>query len=99
MISKRHSKANNPALDPLYNPQQLMSYIMYLDSNNLYGWATSQFLPHGEFEWVPREEFEKIIWQGIGEWDRTAYIVDCDLEYPGELHELHNDNPLAPERG
>ena len=98
MISKRHAKANNPPLGPLYDPEQPNSYIIYLDANNLYGWAMSQFLPQGKFEWVPQEEFDKIKWQGIGDWDRIGYIVECDLEYPAELHEMHNDYPMAPER-
>ena len=28
----------------------------------------------------------------------TGYFLDVDLEYPAELHELHNDYPLAPEK-
>ena len=27
-----------------------------------------------------------------------AYILEVDLEYPDELHELHNHYPLAPEK-
>ena len=27
-----------------------------------------------------------------------GYILKVDLEYPDELHELHNDYPLAPEK-
>ena len=27
-------------------------YITYLDANNLYGWAMSQYLPYSEFKWL-----------------------------------------------
>ena len=28
----------------------------------------------------------------------VRYILEVDLKYPGELHYLHNDYPLAPEK-
>ena len=27
-----------------------------------------------------------------------GFFLEVDLEYPDELHELHNDFPLAPEK-
>ena len=33
---------------------------MYLDANNLYGWAMSQYLPTGGFKWMTEEEIEKM---------------------------------------
>ena len=27
-----------------------------------------------------------------------GYLLEVDLKYPDELHELHNDYPLAPEK-
>ena len=41
MVSKRHAKANNHLVDG-YNPENPISYILYLDANNLYAWAMSQ---------------------------------------------------------
>ena len=33
----------------LYDPTKPTSYIMYVDANNLYGWAMSQPLPDDEY--------------------------------------------------
>ena len=33
----------------------------------------------------------------ISENSSTGYFPEVDPEYPDELHELHNDHPLAPE--
>ena len=32
-----------------YNPEDDTTYIIYLDANNLYGWAMIQPLPYGGF--------------------------------------------------
>ena len=67
---------------------------MYLDANNLYGWAMSQKLPTGNFEWVDKNI-------NLSDYDvdsSKAIILEVDLEYPKELHDLHNDYPVAPEK-
>ena len=91
---QRYCKANTTLRD--YDPQKEKSYILYLDANNLYGWAMSQPLPVGNFRWtrvMPTEE-QIMTWQVKR---RTGYILEVDLEYPQELHEKHNSYPLAPE--
>ena len=50
-ISHRHGKANNNYMRD-FNPEEENSYLMYLDANNLYGWAMSQSLPFGDFKWL-----------------------------------------------
>ena len=42
-ISNRYSKANNKYLKS-YDPKQESKHIIYLDANNLYGYAMSKFI-------------------------------------------------------
>ena len=93
MVSHRHVQANNPQMEN-YDPNQPNSYLMYLDSNNLYGWAMSQPMPTRGFEWVNYTDqiLETPVNSGHG------YILEVDLEYPAALHREHNDYPLAPEK-
>ena len=51
MVSHRHAAANNPFMDD-YDALRPLSYLLYLDCNNLYGAAMSEALPTGGFEWV-----------------------------------------------
>ena len=46
-IVKRFSKANNKYIKS-YDNSKPRKYITYLDANNLYGWAMSQYLPHSK---------------------------------------------------
>ena len=34
----------------------------------------------------------------ISECNSIGYIFEVDFKYPDELHKLHNDYPLAPEK-
>ena len=64
--------------------------------NNLYGWAMSEYLPHEGFKWLKNvDEFDVMT---ISEKSLVGYSLEVDLKYPDELHELHNDYPLAPEK-
>ena len=70
------------------------SYINYLDANNLSVFCMIQKLPYRNLKWDDKIREENIINYDNG---RTGYILEVDLEYPKELHDLHNDYPLAPE--
>ena len=56
----------------------------------------SEFLPYIEFKWL--KNVDKLDVMSINEKSGVGYILEVDLEYPKELHELHNDYPLAPEK-
>ena len=94
-IAKRYAKANNKYTKN-YDPKKLSTFITYLDMNNLYGWAMSEYLPYGGFEWLKNVGGFDV--NSINEKHEIGYFLKVDLEYPNELHELHNDYPLAPEK-
>ncbi|XP_072017519.1 uncharacterized protein [Amphiura filiformis] len=48
-ISTRYAKANNKYMGDDYDPSEPTKHIVYIDANNLYGWAMSQPLPVGDF--------------------------------------------------
>ncbi len=97
MICKWFASANNVYLMK-YDPKQENSFIVYLDVNNLYGYALSDYLPQKKFKWVDRSVYEKIDWIELNDASKIGYFIKCDLEYPDILHEFHNDFPLAAQK-
>ena len=94
-IAKRYAKANNKYMKD-YDPKKPSIFISYLDMNNLYGWAMSEYLPYEGFEWLKNvDEFNVM---SISEKSVIEYFLEVDLQDPDELHELQNDYPLAPEK-
>ena len=94
-IAIRYSKANNKYLND-YDPKKPSTFISYLDMNNLYGWAMSEYHLYRGFKWLKNiDKFDKI---SINDKSSIGYFLEVDLEYPDELHKLHNDFPLAPEK-
>ena len=93
-IAHRHSKANNKYMET-YDEDDEDKYLMYLDANNLYGWAMSQPLPNGEFKW--EEDLDSINIEHYQEDSPRGMVLEVDMEYPKRLHNLHNGYPLAPE--
>ena len=51
-----------------------------------------------DFKWLNQKEIDKFDVNSISENSAIGYILEVDLEYLDELHELHNDYPLAPEK-
>ena len=94
-IAKRYAKGNNKYMND-YDSNKLSTFITYLDKNNLYGWEISEYLPYGEFEWL--KSVDELDVMSINKKSDVGYILEVDLKYPNELHELHNDYPLAPEK-
>ena len=58
-IANRYGKANNKQMKN-YDEKAPSKYITYLDANNLYGCARSQYLPTAGFRWLTEKELNKI---------------------------------------
>lgn len=95
--SKRHACANNKYMKSDYNPNVESSFLMYYDSNNLYGLAMSQAMPINSFKWLSKQKVKKFDVSKVPNDSPVGYICEIDIEYPSNLHDHHNDLPLLPE--
>ena len=77
-----------------YNSSRPTKYLQYLDANNLYGWAMSQPLPTGEFRWIKCSGNPNRLVEKMASKKDLGYLLEVDVSYPKELHDLHNDLPF-----
>ena len=77
---------------------------MYLDANNLYGWAMSQELCVNGFKWVEKlSKFNEMFIKNYNENSDIGYFLKVDINYSEKLFNrivfnLHKDLPFLPER-
>ena len=98
---QRYAKANNKYRKS-YNKDEESSYIQYLDTYNLYGWAMFKKLPTNGFKWIDTTETsnkkgEEFI-KNYNENDNKGCILEVHVKYPKRLHELLSDLPFFSER-
>lgn len=94
----------------MYDPSKPSSFIIYIDANNLYGWAMSQMLPNGarELEWLNEDELRHLYrdFTAVGsekykqyrstEGGFTEYFfLEVDLDYPDRLPGQLADDPFS----
>ena len=104
MITHRYAKVNHPNLEDIghYEKDKELCNLLYLDANNLYGWAMMQCLPIGGFKWMTAREImtlmtlEKI--RSIPEDSKRGYILEVDMYLPKDCHDKMSDYPVAPEK-
>jgi hypothetical protein len=89
MIPGRYSKIEGPD-----------ESLVYVDANNLYGWAMSQAMPIGDYKWVSAWECTFFAIEGnilrIPDDNDIGYFFEVDLHIPSEHHDKFRDYPLAP---
>ena len=92
----RYATASNKYI-PNYNPQQPSSFLMYLDANNLYGWAMCKKLPIIGYMWA--KNLNKYTCDFVKNYDENSdlgYLLEVDTKYPIHLHGSHSDLPFLP---
>lgn len=95
--SVRHAEASNKYL-PNYDKSKQSSFLVYLDCNNLYGYAMTKKYPISEFRFLTTREIKYFNVMNITDDNDYGYILEVDLLYPDHLHKSHEDLPFAPEK-
>ena len=94
----RYAKANNKYVSN-YDKRKIISYLMSLDANNLYGWAMIQKVPVNSFKWVEKlSKFNEKFIKSYNENGDRRYFLEVDVENPKKLFNSHKDLLLLPER-
>lgn len=101
VCSLRYARANNPDVNPNFNPKtEVPSYLFMTDFNALYSKAMCESLPLKNFKWMSRDELDYVERNilDISDNAETGYWLVADIEYPPELHMLHSRiMPVLPE--
>ena len=72
---------------------------MYLDANNLYGWAMCQKLSANGFKW--EDDLSRFNERSIKNYNENSdirYFLEVDVEYPKKLFSSHKELPFLLER-
>ena len=70
-----------------YDKTKASSYLMYVDANNLYGFAMSKNLPTGNFQWIEDTSiFTEDYIQNYNKNSDTGYLLVVDVTYPEDLN-------------
>ena len=87
----QYARASNKYMSHRFNSKEVISVLLYLDANNLYGWAMSRLLPAGRFNWVNPSKLMSDNINTYANCENEDYLLKVDVKYPKELHNLHND--------
>ncbi|KAL5249225.1 hypothetical protein ACHWQZ_G018174 [Mnemiopsis leidyi] len=96
VISHRHAKANNPEI-PNFDPSLPESYLLYIDANNLYGYAMSEKIPVDGFKWLDATNWTRDRIMSLDPNGKKGYIFEVDLLIPDNIHDKTDMYPLCPE--
>ena len=94
-VSSNYAVANNKCMNNV-DANNISSYLSYIDANSLYSIAMIMKLPYDNLEWSNDMDSVDDIMNYKD--DEVGYMLEVYLHYLyKEIHDLHNEYPLAPE--
>ena len=95
VLGNRYVRANNKqcCANLEHYDSSSSNYLLYLDANNLYGWAMSQPLPTGNFKWEDPNNYD---WRNPPE--NRGCKIECDTNYTSNAKFQTSKFLLAPEK-
>ena len=97
-VIHKYAKDNNKYMKN-YDVTKESTFLMYVNVNNLYGWAMSKKLPIDNFKWeAGLSTFTEDFIKNYDEESDTGYLFYAYIAYPKNLHKLHADLPFLPHR-
>ena len=93
-----YAQANNKYMKN-YDSSKPSTYLMYVDANNLYGYANSKRLPIDNFKWDTNlTKFTADFIKNYNEDSDIGYLLLVDVAYPKNLRKEHEDLPFLPDK-
>ena len=82
-----------------YDKNKESLFLIYVDANNLNGWAMSKKLPLDGFNWVDDlSMFTEDFIKSYDEEGDVGYLIVVDVEYPIKVRMSHKYLPFLPEK-
>ena len=70
------------------------SHILYIDATALYSGIMTQPMPYKDFKFITDYNLDEIL--STTKESETGYFIECDLDYPKEIHDKTVYFPFAP---
>ena len=94
----RYAKINNKCMKD-FDENKYSLYLKNWDTNNVYDLTMSQKLPVNDFKLVGDiSEFDESFIKSYNKERDEGYFLEVDVQYPGKLHNFHNDLPFLSKR-
>ena len=94
----RYAETNNKCMKD-FDENKYSLYLKNWDINNVYDLTMSQKLPVNDFQLVGDiSEFDESFIKSYNKESDEGYFLEVDVQYPGKLHNFHNDLPFLSKR-